>query len=415
LGRKSTPKFAWRPILNGSLREQAVAAVESIAADLRRFSVRDFSLAGGAAGISLMFDYFARYRSVPGDQNISQRFLDQAIESVSDEPSLPSLYSGFTGVAWVCEHLHSGVSNTVVDRVLLRYLKATPWKDDYDLVSGLVGIGIYALERLPGKSAVESLNLVLRRLEELAEVTPNGITWHTDPRLLPGWQRERCPNGYYNLGLAHGIPGVIGILALIYAAGIQRKTARKLLAGAIQWLLGHQLPSSFHSRFSSWLGPGLPHDPTRLAWCYGDLGIASSLLIASLCLRNKSWKRSAMRIACHAARRSQKNSGVKDAGLCHGAAGVGHIFNRMFQVTGNSTLRKSARFWFQQTLEMRQPGKGVGGFCAFSPGGARGKSWVKDPDLLTGSAGIALALIAAVSSMPPDWDRCLLLSAKKSW
>jgi hypothetical protein len=36
---------------------------------------------------------------------------------------------------------------------------------------------------------------------------------HTDAAALPAWQRERAPASYYNLGVAHGIPGVIAFLA----------------------------------------------------------------------------------------------------------------------------------------------------------------------------------------------------------
>jgi hypothetical protein len=58
---------------------------------------------------------------------------------------------------------------------------------------------------------------------------------------------------------------------------------------------------------------------------------------------------------------------------------------------------------------MRRPGRGIGGYEAWLPG-AGGQNWAADPGLLTGAAGIALALLAAVTPLEPAWDRVLLLA-----
>ena len=53
-----------------------------------------------------------------------------------------------------------------------------------------------------------------------------------------------------------------------------------------------------------------------------------------------------------AAKRPRGFSGVVDAGLCHGAAGLGHVFNRLFQATGEQRLALAAREWFSVALDM---------------------------------------------------------------
>jgi hypothetical protein len=115
-------------------------------------------------------------------------------------------------------------------------------------------------------------------------------------------------------------------------------------------------------------------------------------------------------VARRAAQRPPEQSGVRDAGLCHGAAGIGHLFNRMYQAMGDPTLGEAARFWFGRTLDMRRPGRGVGGYQAFHPVSPGDDTWVDDRGFLSGSAGIALALLAAVSPVEPAWDRVLLIS-----
>jgi hypothetical protein len=101
---------------------------------------------------------------------------------------------------------------------------------------------------------------------------------------------------------------------------------------------------------------------------------------------------------------------VVDAGLCHGAAGLGHLFNRLFQATGDSCLAEAARFWLARTLQMRRPGRGVGGYEAWQLDDDGKVTWIADPGLLAGAAGIALALLAATTPVEPAWDRVLLVS-----
>jgi hypothetical protein len=138
--------------------------------------------------------------------------------------------------------------------------------------------------------------------------------------------------------------------------------------------------------------------------------VAAALLGAARCVLQPAWERQAIAIARRAAAWPREDSGVVDAGLCHGAAGLGHLFNRMFQATGEPELGAAARSWFERTLEMRRPGCGVGGYEAWLAGGDGELSWAADTGLLTGAAGIALALESATAAVEPAWDRMLLVA-----
>jgi hypothetical protein len=243
---------------------------------------------------------------------------------------------------------------------------------------------------------------VVDRLAETAERQGNGVTWWTDPAWVAPETRAEFPRGYYNVGLAHGVPGVIGLLGRVCAAGVARDKARSLLDGAVRWLLDQDGPESF----PCWAAPGAAGDTARLAWCYGDPGVAAALLGAARCVGESAWESAALAIARRAAQRPYEEAGIKDAGLCHGSAGVAHLFNRMFHATGEPRLAEAARSWFEQTLAMRRPGRGIGGYEAWEPDGAGSA----DRGLLTGATGIALALLAATTYIEPLWDRMLLVS-----
>lgn len=364
----------------------------------------------------MFFSYLHAARPDEGLDEIAMELLDRAITATGEIPVPPSLYGGFSGVAWTVEHLRGRVyedeegedSGAEVAEALMEHLGLTPWHGQYDLISGLVGFGVYALERGARPGGEECLRRVVARLAETAE-RAQGVTWLSGPELLPARDLESFPAGNYNLGVAHGVPGVIALLALAQAAGVE---CRELLDGAVSWLLAQKLPADAESVFSYNVAPGAKPMPTRLAWCYGDLGIAAALEVAARAAGEPGWEREALEIARRCAARTVENSGAVDAGICHGTAGVAHLFNRLHQATGAPELREAALRWIEQTLEMRQPGKGIGGYEMWVPDGNLELGWREEPGFLTGSAGVGLALLAAATEVEPEWDRVLEVSGR---
>lgn len=186
----------WSPLLEGALHQRATGAIlaitDALCADDAPHSLRSpidgdsASLAAGAAGVAVFFAYVARSGLATHAAERAERLLNGAQAILAAADTTPSLYGGFTGVAWATEHLNTRIfdsadddPNQAIDEALQGYLAHSPWHDDFDLVSGLVGIGVYALERLPRPGARTLLELVIDRLRESAERTPEGITWHT--------------------------------------------------------------------------------------------------------------------------------------------------------------------------------------------------------------------------------------------
>ncbi|HEX2223156.1 MAG TPA: lanthionine synthetase LanC family protein, partial [Thermoanaerobaculia bacterium] len=153
---------------------------------------------------------------------------------------------------------------------------------------------------------------------------------------------------------------------------------------------------------------------SRLAWCYGDPGLAVTLLVAARGAGVPEWEKAAVDTAVSAAARPYELSRIRDAGLCHGSAGIAHLFNRLYQATGEPRLAEAARFWFDWTLEFRQPGNGVAGFRSWNTDTDGGQMWRGDAGFLEGAAGVGLALLAATSPIEPEWDRLLLAGGRLS-
>ena len=423
----------WEPILDGTQRDRALEAIEAVAdATLecswdptRHASDRNAdaaSLAAGRAGVALLHGYL----SLAGHRRAHHAhsaldLLDAAAVALEHTAMTAGLYGGFTGIAWADAHLTSRLPadadddrHDAVDQAVEHHLSQAPWPGDYDLISGLTGLGVYALERRQSPRGEPMFARVVEQLALMAERQGRGVTWHRSPRLhLTAARAAEYPSGYYDLGVAHGAPGVIALLGTACACKAADANAVSLLEGAVTWLLDQRLDPSASSVFPHFVVPEAGSEPSRLAWCYGDAGVAAALMVAARGAGRVGWEREALGIARRAADRPFDQTGVRDAGLCHGAAGVAHIFNRLYHATGEAWLAEAARSWFARALDFRQPGEGTGGFLALDRPDGREDRWHADPGLLTGASGVALALLSACAPIEPAWDRVLLLEMRR--
>jgi lantibiotic modifying enzyme len=410
----------WTPLLDHEQSAPLISSILEIAEVLEarlKNNQKDISpdAGEGAAAIAVFFAYLQVAGIRNGAAGTAFEYLNLAIEALTSKLMGPSLYSGFAGIAWAAEHVTNLLSDSPedlggdIDVALATYLSRSPWKEDYDLIVGLVGIGVYCLERPHSPAARHCLELILERLSELAEVSGNGTTWFTPPELLPPQQRELYPNGYYNLGLAHGVPGIIALLGRMYSAGIAPARTSSLLDGAVRWLLQQRLPEKAKSSFAPFIAPDQKAEDCRLAWCYGDGGLAAAVLLASRHTGNKDWEDEALQIARRAAQRDPESCHVRDVSFCHGSAGLAHIFNRFYQATHDELFAQTSRFWLERTLQFRQPGTGAAGYSVLVPDEQLNINFQPRYGLIEGVAGVGLPFLAAVTDVEPLWDRMFMV------
>jgi lantibiotic biosynthesis protein len=426
--RKGRDIMIWELLLDGKQAEQAWDAILRIAKALEGYEPDGFSLAGGSAGIAFFFHQLSLARPSDGYRAQAERFFTHATEALANEATNASLYAGFTGVALAGEIMAPASSSEEdpyedIDEALQTYLAEETWTLDYDLISGLVGLGTYAVERVHRESSRQVLRLVLAHLEALARPVPEGLTWWTSPTLMIKETANEFPNGFYNFGLSHGVPGVIALLARMLRVSFEVARVRPMLEKAVAWLYANQIQPKTDPTHSSPSRAGSSHFPAyfysreeaipcRTAWCYGDPGIAAALRLAGEACQNEDWRQEALRLARFAAALTPAEAKIIDIPICHGASGLAHIWNRFYQHTKDAALRESARAWFGQVLGMfREDGfAGVSEWTKLEQ--AEGFGFRPNTDLLTGATGVGLVLLAGVTHHEPTWDRVLLLSDK---
>jgi lantibiotic biosynthesis protein len=403
---------------------QATDADQPRSPRLRRFLDR-ITGSDGVPAVALFFAYLALERGSRDALEATSLWLDRAVDVTSrlEEPK-PWLSTGIAGCAWVIAHVLPRLAepqallddgpNEDVDEALAAFLTEARGSIDPELTMGLAGLGTYYLEGLPQASSVAGLGLVLEQLREQAEQLPNGITWRKGLPSLSREDRQRFPNGLHNLGIPHGVPGVVAFLARVCGSDASSDVARELLDGSVSWLLDQKRPCGA-SLFPYVVDPnsGPVEAESRLAWCYGDLGIAAALLQAARAMNRADWELEALTIAGKAASRPQGGSGVEDGMICHGAAGVAHLFNRLYQASGRRELRGAALRWYQATVDYYDPSSGATGYrCPVrepqdAPTDEAPIINAESYGVAVGVAGVALALLAGLGGVPPDWDRVL--------
>jgi lantibiotic modifying enzyme len=381
-------------------------------------------LARGAAGRELFHWYAARVGLGSAEQASASSGVEGLRWYIVNQAFPPGLFLGISGLMWTCCHLdhQAGESDwtqyeefdTAVSSAVRGWQSA-----QVDLISGLCGVGVYLLERLPAPGAVAALSDLVDRLDAMAVRTGEGTWWATPPEWIPEDSTSEYPEGWCDLGVAHGVAGIVGLLAQIVEALPDCQEAKRLLGEAVEFLLarsrqhggGADLPKGF--RIEQGNLRQSREMVSHAAWCHGSLGLACALSRAAGVTGNHEWLSAAVAMGrAHAERLSQPKRHPGDTSLCHGLAGNAHLFHRLFQRSGDPSLGDAALRCYERLLEVRSdPDRpdAVGGFQVQLPLEDGTLHWAPSFGFLVGASGIGLSLLAGSGSIEPAWDRVLLI------
>lgn len=167
-----------------------------------------------------------------------------------------------------------------VDEFLFKIIPEYINKGHYDFLHGAMGIVLYFLSKNE-KETDEFISQFIDEFEKTAGNTEgSGLKWLSTIDYKTGKKG-------YNISMSHGIASIIAMLSKIYKNGINRQKTKYLLEGAMNYLLQQKLPEG---KYIS-IFPNLALEsmdtlyPSRLAWCYGDLGIPTLERICNPCRR----------------------------------------------------------------------------------------------------------------------------------
>jgi len=318
----------------------------------------------------------------------------------------PQLPATAKAVRW----LSAQATRTSADwRDQLRHGTALPSWALYDVTTGLSGTGrilLAAIEAGHGE-AEQGLAAALDTLTAMI-ATPRS-------RTRPGWwlpaaghpsARGVPPSGVAETGTAHGISGPLALLSIAASAGWLVNGQTDAIKEATCWLLEWQEPGT-----RTWpphvTGAELdsaqpsPAPGRRDAWCYGAAGIGRALILAGRALGSPRLTEAGESAHAALASRAPQHWDTEGPAICHGTSGV-------MQATASSSEPATTDLAASATTAAYNPRH------AFAFQHLQAGTPSDDPGLLTGAAGIALALAdhaqLVCPAIPTRWDALFLLS-----
>ena len=288
----------------------------------------------------------------------------------------------------------------------------------YDIVSGLAGVAIYLISRTTDGYAQSSLEAVLRALIYLSQSDENSLMNLKTPRsFVNGFLAGRSVpyDALVNCGLAHGVPGVLGALSLAHQSGLYAPDLAASVQRVLQWLTAHSMSDEWGNSWPDAIAIDSdnkyfsPSGITMDAWCYGSIGTARAVYLASKSLGDLESELFARQVVEDSIL-GRSRTKYKDLSptICHGLSGMLLACYRFHQDTKSDVLGKAAK-QLLDTLTAKYDDSLLFGFRDVNNHGIQ----VDDPSFLTGACGIAMVLltIANPHGMPSSsWDRILLLS-----
>ncbi|WDE03205.1 lanthionine synthetase C family protein [Thalassomonas viridans] len=368
-------------------------------------------LLSGLSGNLLFLYKLSAFDASLVDQDVFDEKLDFLQQYLAAHIDHNNLSNGLSGQGWLLEFLNQSQGEDYdlemceeIDQLLQESLSETPWTGEIEMVLGLGGVAVYAARRLLKSPSSELFETLVSHFEQAAiQTSEHTLAWSQPATSVYRFNKDNKEVPEFNLGLAHGVPGIIAALlpALKIPALYQR--TKSLLVQSCDWLMAQELDKDdFISCFASSCNE--QHN-SRLGWCYGDLTIALTLARVGRALELPSYLDKAKAISLHAAGRDRHNGMVNDAGLCHGSAGIALIFQLLYQELNEPLLQDTANSWLDITLDGYRE-KGLEGFYMYS---GLSQEHEEDMGLLMGYTGIGLCLLSALTG-DTDWVDSLLMA-----
>ncbi|MGH3623817.1 MAG: lanthionine synthetase C family protein [Sciscionella sp.] len=274
---------------------------------------------------------------------------------------------------------------------------------EYDLISGLTGLGVYHMVRHRDTRLLPDI------LEYLVALTR---PLRVEGRTLPGWwcgdgpagvPSPDYPNGHANFGMAHGITGPLALLSAAMIAGITVSGHHEAIERICTFLDGWRQQDTTATWWPEVVSlaeheQGRPArtTPGRPSWCYGVAGVARAQQLAGRARGDASRQQDACDALTTALGDERQLEQITEAGLCHGWAGLLHTARRVTADTPKPQTWTSTLDLLASRIDDHVAQRGM----------------PRRTGLLDGRAGLDLLdrSDGQATTTAESWDACLLLT-----
>lgn len=336
------------------IRQKIDLIAECLFTKIQKSEEESFGLYSGEFGLLLFLFYYSRYSGNKKQITLTEKYAERLLEQFMEREESYTFCSGLSGILYLFEFFRENdfidmdVSNIqpLLDNYLVIRMRECMQQQYYDFMHGALGAGLYFLKK---DTHPEYMRELIAFLYHTAEKDTDNLIFKWESNVLIG---EKKYAAAYNLALSHGISSIIIFLSRVIKNGKSNEKAIEMLNGAVNYVLSQQKDfSKLGSYFPNYLLKKSPEPilKSRLAWCYGDLGIGVALRQAGKALKKTEWEEKGLEILLQSTqRRNLIENSVQDAGICHGSAGIALIYRRMFLETCRNEFKDTTSYWIQQ-------------------------------------------------------------------
>ncbi len=360
----------------------------------------------GGGGISLFLFNYYKIKKDTRSYNKAFELLNNESELFSTNYLNKSYSNSLQWLIWLIFNLNSNkiisINKNEYNYVLPIFL--ANYKDfkkhgNYDLFYGQVGLGLILREFIK-KDKFITLNEQF--FLDTAEKDGKSFKWF--------FSLFESENQGYNFGLAHGIPSITLYLSNLFESTCYSNVnLAKLITGSTEFLIANkQDPNKIGSFYPNILTKEKKEDFSRLAWCYGDLGVGYSIWKSGIVTNNNKFIREGLEVLLHCAKRREVNdTRIVDLGICHGSSGLILFYKRLYQLTQLNEFKDACLYWLSFTTDRILEARSIDNILVWDTN--KKQHEFKD-GLLTGVAGIGMVLSEFISKKNcKNWSEFLLL------
>jgi lantibiotic modifying enzyme len=416
---------------NSSDNAAILSIVQKIAADLVH-NYKKIPTQGGIydskIGLAMFLADYTLHTQDHQFEDVIYQCVTNCLENIGLEHKLS--LSGIAGIGWGLNYL---VSREVFENdevapylhrlasVVTESLYMPNEAVQYDLMHGFIGKILFLIAQyhngLTSKADLQAaIRTSLQYLQTTATKDSTGIAW-----------KYALRNDIdYSVGLSHGQPAILMYLCELLYLDILSDTEHQQISewieGIIQWILdkrevNDQQTIVYPQTITSGEKPACYN---RLAWCYGDFGVAIAFLNAGKLLNNEAYTNEGKLLLLQTTQVPVTKSGIREnpersseleMGICHGVAGVAHMFHRFAQVYPEPSLQQSTTHWFDLMLKNAKMDQPYVDWKALVVSEEGTKSeWLPEEGLLLGAIGMGMVLLHDYLMEPTQglqWDHFL--------
>ena len=293
-----------------------------------------------------------------------------------------------------------------LDEIVFQHARANLRAQNIDFLYGAVGALNYLSTRVgQNPAAAGYLQELFRDLLTHQIADERGVRFYNEHINRANGSTD------INLGVAHGQCGLLLVLLKIHEAGLLQAEIRELVTAMLTYLLGLQLPpepaQGYSSYFPATINDAVPiTDPlnrakytNRMGWCYGDLNVVLVLYQAARILHLPQLLPLADEVGRHTChRRTQEESGIKNAHFCHGSTSLVACYNALARERLLPCYAEAKAYWLARTIDYLDQE-----YLNYSLTDQHA------PGLLMGLPGILLVLATELLDAPTSWEQLFLL------